>query len=169
MRHVLWVLLCFLLIGSLGFGVGVAVPLYRDSRHRDLSQYPSDDRQFIETFQLMAQLKWADERAALILEDKHRSADERRRVLQEALRSISEDEQSVHPPDLASLIKAQAGIVSLRGALFEESVGNSQAASSYLSKAQKYLQDAGWRDCSEVKLRAIMQHPSTGSSQPVSQ
>jgi len=164
MRRVIWLLVCFLLAGSLGFGIGVAVPLYRDSRHRDLSQYSPEDRKFIETFQLMVRMKWADERATHTLEDPQKKTEERRQSLLDELQSIAETQRQVHPPELDSLIEAQAGVANLRLAFFEEADGKAQAAKTYLTKAQDYLKQAGWQDYSESNLRSMMQaRPGTGS------
>jgi hypothetical protein len=127
-----------------------------------LFSYSAEDRKFVETFQLMTRLKWADERATAALEDPQKTTEERRQRLLEELQSIAEAQQQPHPSELDSLIKAQAGIASLRLALFEEAGGKAQAAQEYLTRAQDYLKQAGWRDNSESNLRSIMQ-PQPGS------
>jgi hypothetical protein len=112
----------------------------------------------------MTRLKWADERTKVALEDQQTSPEARRQSLIEELQSIAEAQQQTHPPELDSLIKAQTGIATLRLAYLEEADGRAQAAKAYLTRAQDYLKQAGWRDYSERGLRSLMQpQPSAAS------
>lgn len=142
---------------SLGLYAGWKLSSSFESAREWHSLDSPDSRDFFKTYDLVARLRLADMGAAMRLKDPKESPERRREYLNLILNAVQKGRPGVTDPTGLTLIDVEAGITYARLAMVEETAGNLPASQTWMQKAQAILKQAGWKDCSEAHLKAVVQ------------
>jgi len=113
---------------------------------------------FVNAYGVMARLKVLDMGTATRLQHPKQGTERHREYLQMTLDAAAKGKKEITDPTVLTLIDMETGVAEVRLAMLEEAVGNPSAAHAWMGKAQAAMQTAGWKDCSEVHLRAVVQN-----------
>jgi hypothetical protein len=117
----------------------------------------SEDQNFVKTYQSIASVWIVNMGSATRLEEPRYGPEGRREYLNLVLDAAEKGRTQITDPATLTLIDVETGVTYVRLAMVEEAAGNLPASQTWMQKAQITLQKAGWKDCSEVHLKEIVQ------------
>jgi hypothetical protein len=114
-------------------------------------------REFLKTYDLIARLRMLSMGSALRLRDPKYGPEGSREYLNLILDTAQKAKPQLTDPVALTLIDVETGLTYVRLAIIEEAEGNSPASQTWVQKAQTTLKQAGWRDCSALHLKQIIE------------